>query len=447
MRLCKISEGYRYKIDPQGELSQMSKDTILHQRYNMIRQGGRIYFYDVDDPQDFIHIEPAFKSKRLNIKPNNPKALTSFEGAKIWYGFEVVAPERFESMYNIDFVRLAKLQIIYERIMEVGLPPTRDSKGKLIHVPAKVDTLSDLKKLGNKWELFLKHEDNEVEYVEHYKNIQELVKEIEETNRIRNKQGQGDLTNIDALFNNANIAKAQRQTKLHLDQLQVVFAKIVKDPTSREENFISKKFLGLSAKLFIQSTSNDYGAIFYPQSSSDFNSELARKIADKQSAKNVLISEIPKLLTRDVVYLTDEAELYAKKRQQDILSGEANRFAPVEVTHPDGKVETIEVRDPRWPSAWASKEIRKLKNSINPNNRNDHRTVDIKTISSGDKRRFVQIFDDISEDTAYEIIGKKVLIIDDNIHHQGSVELVHRILSQAEPSSIDIYCPLLIKDY
>jgi len=83
---------------------------------------GNLYI-DTDFPQDFIHIEPVMLNKTLPIKPIDPNQLSTFAGAKIWFGFKLVDVAKYQTSAIETSFPKADIKPLIDQIIETGQPP------------------------------------------------------------------------------------------------------------------------------------------------------------------------------------------------------------------------------------------------------------------------------------------------------------------------------------
>jgi hypothetical protein len=199
--------------------------------------------------------------------------------------------------------------------------------------------------------------------------------------------------------------------KYHLKRLQTAFIKMVKKPEPREAA-VQQKFVEYGARVFTEKNKNEYDVIMYPQSSSTFNKNFADILSPY--LVNALVYEIPKRKVKEVVFNYEEMMKRAAKTEKKI-------------SKKLGKIPTDK--------EWIDEIVDNIRSSFP---KDENRTATMKNQRSGDKRRYAQLFK-MEEPELFQ--GASILVIDDNVVHQGTFEMIHGLLSICSPSRIDMYTP------
>lgn len=212
----------------------------------------------------------------------------------------------------------------------------------------------------------------------------------------------------------------------YIGKLQISFARAVKHPQNDYEVRVQTAFVEENALLIMEKLGS-FDVIAYPESrqpkkgsltSLTFNEMLARNITDNPI-------QIPKA---DVPTINME--------ELELRAGQIERRVPVERQTPRG-VKITQPDDPNWEKEWALREAAKIKAKG---------IESIKSFQSGDKRRYIQLFTAQGIDPE-RIKGADVLIIDDNVHHQGTMEMLHALIDSLEPHSVTLYTPFLLRSF
>ena len=305
----------------------------------------------------------------------------------------------------------------------------------------------------------------------------------------------GDHTGtVNSLLKSFN-KRITKRNKNYLDTIKWAFANLLKHPDEFVDGeAIKNQFIKLGSELFgtkREIKTKRYAAVLYPQSSSQFNKDFANAIAKLegididadlvlQLRKTVFNGRVEDIDIEELVNIP-ELEKEGKflfKRAADgkalALALELNdldeddqqgaykraglqnwdKIADIELTaklaelmgvSPSGEI--IKVSDKRWPKTYAYKEAIKLKEQMTINTSGN---IVIHGLRSKNKRRYVRIFSEKYRDNNGTLgllsdifKDEHILIIDDNVDSQGTLESMHSMI--AGVSSVDIYVPLNLK--
>jgi len=288
------------------------------------------------------------------------------------------------------------------------------------HTPdgrGKIKTLDSLKALWNEWALYTKQANPALghdieEYQEHVDKINLLIQQMESNSSTTIPGFLQTLGKTDTI--------SKRKISKHLRHLQIAFAKAVKNPESESELEVAEQFFNMATKLFITKRPRNYLYVAYPKSSKDFNKSMAKIIAREIDAIPI---QIDKVKTKDVQINQHEMLLRAQ--------------AMVQKQHKLEAIGGIESSHPNWPQEWRDREVRKLKLQL-PKNPDAEATI---KALHGDKRRYAQLFG-ISDPKLFA--GESILVVDDNVAHQGTMEMLHALINNQKPARLDMYTPLLL---
>jgi len=211
------------------------------------------------------------------------------------------------------------------------------------------------------------------------------------------------------------------KTRKHLKDIQIAFAQAVKDPKTEDELKISIQFAKMAVSLFASKGPKDYSIVVYPKSSKLFNKDMAEALAKQMGALSI---EIKKIKSKDVKINRYEMMLRAQKmveRQHHKLEN----------------IENIQPTNTAWPQKWVDKEHRKISFQLP---KDPEAEAEIKNLH-GDKRRYAQLFG-IDDPELFN--GEPILVVDDNVAHQGTMEMLHALIDATEPARLDMYTPLLL---
>lgn len=442
-----------------------------------LRESGNIVFSDTDSPEDFIFIEPVMKSQAIPVKPRDPKELSTFMGSKISYGFTIRDPAGFSDKLSTsestipeilrkanDIVRMGwPHEESMEKVIELGWP-TSEFK-ELSRNDMNINTL---KKLKAEWDMAMPRMKRDSgfdfsEYQEYMEELDTLVKFMSSTGidnlrvlksdsldiydleslkrewtimfpELNKKSGKYldhvklNIDNIKSLLNlitekgvetikqlirsySEETAGISEFGKNHLKRLQTSFIKMVKEPEPKEVA-VQQKFVEYSARVFTEKNTNEYDVIMYPKSGSTFNKNFAEILSSHLS--DALVYEIPKRKIKDVIF--NYEEMMRRARTVNRKKNEELGRVPSE-------------------KEWVDIEVRKMKGSFH---KDPEREAVMKHQLAGDKRRYAQLFQ-MDEPELFE--GASILVIDDNVVHQGTFEMIHALISICSPTRIDMYTP------
>lgn len=401
VNIIKILEGFGYTAG----FTKDDFENVDGEHVEFIRKNGKFIFSSTDNPTDFIHIEPVMHAKKLNIKPKDESSLSTFEGAQILYGFTAVQPYEFRDL-NMQYKSSGpRLQNIYQEIEELGWP---SSSRKI-----EINSAEALARFINDWKIELPRlqRDMDEQLEGHVQTLQHAVEMLKGMREAGAKTIRGYIK--DAMVkDNQNRSRNSK----YLGYLQYAFAKAVKNPTTDEELEVAANFMQLAIDVLISKGYSDYDMILYPMSGSSFNRDFAETIAQKVGGLAMMIPKVP----------ADKVQV----NKSELL----RRAAMVNKRKIDGMDRTLTDEE------WAEHEERKLKAKVR---RAADGNVSIKNIY-GDKRRYLQIFDFQDQEL---IKDTSVLIIDDNVAHQGTMEMLHSLVSLGNPRKLDLYAPLLLQNY
>jgi len=471
-----LLEGFGYKLyDPEDPIIAGDDVVAVREKGEFTVTGPE----DYSEEYDFVKITPANEHESFRIK-SDPRSLSTFD-VEIWYGFDVESPKEFslDDKNDWDEERKRILDIInsipYESMPDEKRKDYFDEDLQKLFINGLLEKTKDqlIKFHKSMWraEEFGSYEAfrNSVPAQQKSKNIRELIEIMDD-----------HTGTVSSLLNTFN-KKITKRNKNYLDTIKWAFANLLKHPDEFVDGeAIKNQFIKLGSELFGEKRkikTKRYAAVLYPQSSSEFNKDFANAIAKLegididadlvlQLQKTVFSRDIKNIDIKELVNIP-ELEITGKFYQDKFEKGlalelntpdEADRRGAykeaglqnwqniakitldMELTKLMGDSpsdETIEVSDERWPRTWAYKEAKKLKEGIRID---DSGNIVIHTLNSKNKRRYVRIFSDNYIDI---FKGEHILIIDDNVDSQGTLESMHNILVGV--SSVDIYVPLNLK--
>lgn len=463
----KIQEGYGVDDNPsisQG-VSSILDDEGTSKKSRMIdylHKSPFTKFSDEDNPEDFIKVEPLNKTEELPVFTVREKEqLPSFEGTTINYGLQFDTSEDTTKKLS----SLAPLeQAIEEKKKEEedARETLKKSKRRFYLISdksypkaeEKMQIIKDLQQefrdRDKQWfvddngilasiingkfkEAGLKPEENDkiARYLDNWREWVRLTDESElmrppaYTKRI--KKIENDLCSM--------YGELVEKKKTTMHAIQQAFMKKLKSPNP-EDKKLQEHFIKLTADSYIRLKKDvHYDYIVYPQSSSNFNEELAYELASHYNATPVnAISKIaqPKI---------DTTNLYWSKLSD--TEREKRNLYPALHT----------------PKAGESKgaELERLKAQLPKDVVQDDGSKvagQIKNVKFGGFRPFIKNLE-LNRDAMGSAEGKEgvgfkgnsILLIDDNISSSGTIQRSIQILKKQGPRRIDVYVPLVMKYY
>lgn len=403
MKLNMICDGFSYRPSDSFRYDNLKHSDDVPQ---FIRQHGNFVYSDSDSVFDFVAVEPIMAVKTLPIKPVDKRSLKSFEGAQILYGFTIKNHNDYDDydlvtqnpLYN-------EIKSYYDEIIELGFPPNdRDRR-------IKIDSIESLRDLSKRWHLALPKLERD------YGDVTDEKRAINNIDIIIDQLGKNNVSSVSDLLVISNRTGNENKSRKDrtLNDLTLAFAKAIKNPGTEEEMNISIKFTELATKIFLEKSTTDYDIILYPSSTSPFNKEMADILGKGLGAVSM---QIPKRKVKEVTFAVEELMKRAMNTKRDV----DERL---------GRVPTEQ--------EWVDREIKKLKNTLG---NNQERIATIKGLFMGDKRRYAQLF---KFENPELIKDASVLVVDDNVTHQGTFEMIHAMLVGFQPRHITLYAPLLLK--
>ena len=406
MKLRNICDGFGYKSSiSSDDYESFNNEKSRVTGANFLRENGKFVYSDADNQDDFIFVEPIMRSVSLPVKPVDSNALSTFEGASIIYGF-TLREDHEDSMTNDtgkNVILANELIKKIEYIRDIGWPSDDRS--------IELNSADSFKRFVNSWGTEIER----IKRVDKNRDISDLIESLNNARQILVLLNKYEANSFDSLISKLNRGNVQKRdfNDAYANDLQYAFAQTVKSRDVDPE--IYNKFLNLSVEVFLNKNPNKYDIILYPKSSKSFNVDFSNILSSKLSIPSLII---PKVKVKDVSFNLDELKRKAsrtKKRFDDTL----NR-APTD-------------------DEWADRELRKLRHSLG---NDEEAEATIHNTLMGDKRRYMQLFGFGDTDVLFD---KSILVVDDNVAHQGTFEMVHALLLGFAPSSINLFTPLLLK--
>ena len=426
-----LLEGWGYQLkDPNFTITKGDNKNTIREKGQFTFRDPTVGPYNSENEYDFVKIVPANEHKSFRIK-SDPKSLSTFVDVEIWYGYDIESPEEFSlDDENNDWdEEHSRILDLYHEITETNYPYDSGS----IRIRQGKNTIDDLWNFHAAWR---RHP--------HTETGRKITDSVEELIKIMGKYEKPTVSSLLKIFK----SKVTKRSKIHLGKIKWTFADLLKHPRDGKEEKIKNTFVKLGSELFrTKIKDEDYVAVLYPQSSSQFNEDFANAIAELLEipftlqlqktifGRDVALEDIPIEELVNMPELEIAGEFLQKKRREE-MDGHGKLQ----------DIEHIKVLDTRWPKAWADKEARKLKKAMTIDKNGN---IVVHALASKDKRRYARIFSDayIDSDGNKESLsnigeGAHILIIDDNVDSQGTLESIRDMIAGIGPASVDIYVPL-----
>lgn len=497
MRLYNIIyEGFKIDVQlPTG----IDATTRTYKEYTVLLAGKNIVYSDKDSPEDIIKIEPALTSNKLSeyivLEPTR-----AFKNSKIYIGFTTSPAESGEDKFDDSIFTPMELQNQIGKLLAVNKEhigetlntnnmlrianvlksdeKSRDQRGKDGADPAAAERLIEaVKILGDVHELYCnttesKEKDGRQTQLSNY-TVPEAIAFLRR-NVVKDYGKAASYEIAKQLKNPKNEAQlkiTQEFTSLCLKQM----AKLVvgsnaspKPPEPKRKNHpegypsgykkteedirfdLEKKLRKANPESQPQlMTSGKYQYIVYPESSSEFNRDLATAAAQMYGAETLQISkrsETDAPMEVDDEAIRSQAEDYLADNHWDI-STSSYKFTP----KVKGIIDTngLPIKGGNKPRYFRTKEdFLKFwhKNTRDDVAANIKKAGNQIKIIQDPKRIYVKnLFP--ARDSYAVLSSKSVLLIDDNIVSSATVQMVKNLLMSINPQPlcVDIFIPLKVE--
>jgi len=421
MKLKNIQEGIVYRPYGGKTIDQVvAANPTKAGDVEYLLDAGTFVYRDIDRPDDIVKVEPIRKVTKLSsVLPKENDSLSSFDG-EIMYGFKIANPKdvEYEQEEVVDYTEiLQELKRVTKASNYASLKKAEaDQFMKLNKTKRELETAEDPKG----------YEDLIIKYKENMELIGDVIDLL----------GQENVEDIKGLKTiSKNNSKAQKAAvKRALIVLKAGLAAAVKHPQTKHQKTMQTQILKELVKAFLKNNNQVYELVLYPESRSDVGKMLATTLAKHYGSE---VSKIPKLEKGKAFVYDKELMRNAENKHKRAKAGQIAKhilkrmiITPERQMHFLKKVfydENIPATDPRWVKLWFAKEKKKLL---------DRNATDSKGVHST-KRRFLQRF----TIEGMNLKGKDILIVDDNVHHSGTMESLNHMIQEMEPASVDMLVP------
>lgn len=365
-----------------------------------------------DLPNDFVQVVPLNKSVEPNIVPAIKRALPSFEGMKIYYGFTFVTANNYQDKYssytkranpvNVIEDQIAKIEQDYDKY-KISYPPKQQPSARIaqdldnlanhvIDTLVKTNILTYNKQMRNADEPFLHAYQQVSSQYRNDRNILEYFYFVYFVNLLRRK------IQLEKQFS------TKEDSTKYLNAIKIAFSKSLKEPLTANGRKTQNQFIKLAAENFHRMMSNrQYQRIVYPYSSKEFNEKFAKYLGNLYGVPALMgFGKLPAGKV-SIDYPAIRAH-YGDKAQaviDTINKGTAFGHSGLESANPDKPVE--------------------IKNFPQP------------------YRKYIKMWYPLNN---YR--NKRILVIDDNLDAGGTMERIYDLVKQQQPKAVDIYVPLYI---
>ena len=442
MRLRSIHEGWSLDLsdlslqDVQGALQDKGAARALI--------GDRAKFRDEDYINDLIRVVPFNRAERLNTVDNSVQSQQTQQrvdrshhgfqtgGGKIYYGFTFATKSDGYRDRNIGVASDLARQITFFKQHKQWLE-------QAINDPASINLLRSGKMsnpITNKpYRLFGSNPQ------ERYQTITAWCDEIDQ--QLQELKTDWMKQRDDVIGPKGSVGMTDdKEIGKYLHSLKYAFADALKHPSTPKGEKARDSFIQNAATNFIKQHRNDYDIITFPESSSDFNTLLAQAIANGSGAQ--IMQGFEKKLVKNVTvddkalgsrYDMDDDDAPADQDWQRMQ----NHLNPKNVD----KDEDLPDSQRRRSETDREREVRKLKQSLTDQTpkgpTRNTKKIEIKRVASGDKRRYL---DFLNTSNNLDMRGKRVLVVDDNVAHSGTMERIFLLAQRQQPAVLDLYTPL-----
>ena len=411
---------------------------------------GREYAYrDKDDPSDIVHVEPLNKMTKLPVVPKDPTARQSFKGASIYCAYAIVPSENFEdytiaSGYKDDYTDPVKKITLEKDISKLDSSVKKYYSSFGINtnyrIPVRDFTYANLLNQRNR------------------ANARQADEEFETINRIlayiKNNNIDTNFHRLDDIIKKPNKSKPSRLafTSDHLRYAAQSLAKKIKNPKSESEKEMSEK-LTQGAVTNLTRIIPPHDIIIAPASSSTYNDTLIQMIKSQNGWSQSKVIKLSKLTGDEAIDQIDKNSLTERAYRihntaREYGSRSNTTLSPQKLaairSQTDVKLPTIDMNKPlkadnkAWVEWWVAEKITMAKKLLS---RYIGKPIAIKSLAAFDNyKKYLQIFKAEADDL-YAMNKKRVLIVDDNVNHQATMQMVYDLVEKGLPSQIVIFTP------
>jgi len=408
---------------------------------------GPEYLYRPDDePEDIVHLEVLGETEPLpSLVDVDQHQLTGFKGAKIFYAFAVVPSDTWQEPASSrkDFS-----QIVSDAVNVTNIYSD--------------DTVSDVEESLRKVrrDLMIMFSHGSQQQKDNANKSFEALKKLIQVMQEEGVQTVGELEEITAEGLGAFRDESDYKEKFLFHAAQSL-AKKIKRPSTPGEVKMSEEILKRSIQLFVHRFREPFDVIAHPASGSGFNEALVAGLKNHYpNARKELLEKLPGKDTNiNWEEIFDRAERghkdavrrlaakekmpkgYAKLKMPPDRRARLGQpefaifikdFLPLPEVAPD---KVLEPTDPEWVEWWAADKVATGLFNLRKSGDNP---PDMKALEGmrGDKR-YAQIFKGPSQ----SVDGQRVLVVDDNVAYSATMQILHDLLQQQNPSEIVLFTP------
>ena len=455
MRLYNIIyEGF--KIDVQIPTDTASTED--YPWYTAHLAGKTIIYSAVDSPEDIIKIEPSLSSKKLSEFVVG-KPTRAFKNSKIFIGF-TTSPSSGEDTFDTSVFSPKE----YHHFLDVLYPVAKEWTGQVLTQSKMLGIVKQLKndqlsreQLGKD-----KADPEAAARLSEASNVLGQVHEIY-MQTITSKQKAGKPVSPSNYTVPEAIAFLKRNVfNKYGKAASYEIAKQLKHPISTKQKQITDMFQKLClqqiSKMVLAGRKTPYGKypndsggdthyeyIVYPESSSQFNMDLATAAANMFGAKTLEITkrtptDLPLEVNEEAI--RTQAEDYEADKHYD-AGMQRWYFTPSKVLRdPQGKKVKNKTQYFTTKEAFVDYWTKNMSSGVNTGLA---RAKNIKNIDDSKRAMIKNLFP--NRDIYAVLSNKFVLLIDDNIVSSGTVQMVKNLIMSINPQPIcvDIFIPLKIE--
>lgn len=431
---------------------------------------GREYHYRPEDhPEDIVHLEPLNKVQELPAVPSDPHAIRTFKGAKIHYAFTIVSPDNFTDeavrggwQLPPDFIgEVRKLRQLYDSAMRTVGVQKKEQR--------PLDTDADLHYRLDRIRIRRQYITSQSNlYGDGYgdkelKGLQEEEAIITKMLAYMDKLGVKSITDLEddqqGVFTYSVNDKEREVSRgefvsSHLNYAGQSLAKKIKNPTTPDEREMSKQ-VTYAAAINLARLYKPFDLIVLPASSSSYNIEsLVTAVRQQPGWGEIPYIQLQKLTGDkvldeiDVASLIERAEEYNRRAIAKEPIHKGLNLIPSNLVKIQNSTDTplpridmsavLTPENPAWIEWWTAGKIALIRATLS---KYIGKPVPIKALTDIDQyKKYIQLYTASSQELQ-QIAGKRVLILDDNVNHSATMQMVNAVVKKGNPQEVLIYTP------
>lgn len=487
MRLSEIHIGNRHIQEGIhiGDYQGLTPEAILNAKGSggKRRRGGgaggggltdlymsREYLHRPEDhPEDIVHTQLINKVEQLPAVPDDPHAIRSFRGAKILYAFTLVPSKGFtdpavKSGWQLPHgleSQIREFKTLYQEYYKFKGIPVKDRK--VFNTDAELHTRlerveSELRKVEYDLKQYATQRLEKLKTdLSRERDLINSFLELMNTHKMKSLDELGEEAGSYYDVDDKRITRNEFAAS-HLKYAAQSLARKIKNPTTDGEKQMSLEITNSAAANLARLT-HPFDVIVLPASSSSYNLDvLVGAVKQQPGWENIPVVPLTKMTGRqasdeiDVASLIERAE---EAHQRSITSRAPNskltlnpdQIARVRASIGDmpmpriDETQPLSPSQPEWVEWWVAGRVAAIRAALS---RHLDVPVPIKELTDIDSyKKYMQIY---TADPAslQGLKGKRVLVLDDNVNHQATMQMVHSLVKKASPAEVLIYTPFFM---